>query len=273
MEQIKTNVDQDFIDYANSGSKFKASLATTNLGKFLIRAMMSGILLTFMYMTFYSVESLFEGIGTEVTNMTNLGVFYGSWIFSFALVFIYYSKSELLTSNMNVMTVGKINGAVNWSGFIKVLGWTYIGNALGGLFVAILILNTSVLTPDMQLLMTHSIEAKLSYVQSGFGGYVDLFVRALWCNFFINLGMLPIYGGMVKSDFGKALVIFGAIFVFMKLGLEHSVANTCFFILVAVTGTASVPAGIAIVSLIVALIGNFVGGGLLIGGVYAYLNK
>lgn len=273
MEQLKTNLDQDFIDYAAHSAAVKENLVNKSVIRFLMRAMMAGVLLAFMYMTFYSVEALFEGIGNETVNMANMGMFYGAWIFAFALIFIYYTKSELLTSNMMAMTVGKMQGTTNWGGFTKVLVWTYIGNALGGLLVAVLIAGSTILSPDMQALMAHSVETKLSYVQNGTAGYMDLFVRALWCNFFINLGMMPIYSGMVKSDFGKMLSIFGAIFVFMRLGLEHSVANTCFFILIAVTGTAHITLGTVIPSLIVAIIGNFIGGGLFIGSAYVFLNK
>ncbi len=273
MEQMSTNLDQDFIDYVSHSSEVKENLANKSKGKFIMRAMMAGMLLTFMYMTFYSVESLFETIGTEEANLANLGMFYGAWIFAFALIFIYYTKSELLTSNMMGMTVAKMEGKTSWSGFTKVLLFTYIGNALGGLLVAVLIAGSTIITPDMQTLMAHSIETKLSYVQGGTAGYMDLFVRAIWCNFFINLGMLPIYGGTVKSDFGKIISIFGAIFVFMRLGFEHSVANTVFFTLAAVTGSAHVSLALVIPSLIVAIIGNLIGGGILIGAAYVILNR
>ncbi len=273
MEKIQTNLDQDFIDYVTHSSEVKENLANKSFSKFIMRAMMAGMLLTFMYMTFYSVEALFEGIGVEEANLANLGMFYGAWIFAFALIFIYYTKSELLTSNMMGMTVAKMQGTTSWGGFSKVLLFTYIGNALGGLFVALLIAGSTIITPDMQTLMAHSIETKLSYVQNGTAGYLDLLVRAIWCNFFINLGMLPIYGGTVKSDFGKIISIFGAIFVFMRLGFEHSVANTVFFTLAAVTGSAHVDLALVVPSLVVAIIGNLIGGGLLIGASYVFLNK
>lgn len=273
MKQINTNLDQDFIDYTVGSANVKESLVNQSVIKFIIRAMMAGILLTFMYMTFYSVEALFEGIGTETVNFANYGMFYGAWIFAFALIFIYYTKSELLTSNMMAMTVAKLNKKTSWGGFTKVLVWTYIGNALGGLLVAVLIAGSTIINPDMQTLMANTAESKLAYVQGGTSGYIDLLIRALWCNFFINLGMLPIYMGSVKSDFGKMLSMFGAIFVFMRLGLEHSVANTCFFILTAVTGTAHITLTTVIPSLIVAIIGNFIGGGLFIGAVYVFLNR
>lgn len=268
-----TNLDLDLIEYVNHSAEIKNGLIENAPIKYLIRAMFSGILLTFLYATYYSVDALFEGIGTETTNLGNIGAFLGGWIFAFALIFIYYTKSELLTSNMMVATVGKLSGKLTTKGFWKLLLYCFIGNALGGLFVSLILGNSTVITEQMSHLIQHSVDVKLGYVGNGVSGYLDLLTRAIWCNFFINLGMVPIYGGMVKSDSGKIAVIFGAIFIFMRLGFEHSVANTCLFTLAVVTGSATLSIGAVIPSIIVALIGNFIGGGLLVGGIYYYLNQ
>ena len=61
-----------------------------------------------------------------------------------------------------------------------------------------------------------------------------------------------------------------SVFVFAFLGLEHSVANTVLFTIVGLThGIDVLP---ALGNVAVALLGNFVGGGLLIGAYYAYAN-
>ncbi len=61
-----------------------------------------------------------------------------------------------------------------------------------------------------------------------------------------------------------------AVFVFAFLGLEHSVANTCLFLIYGISNGLNV--GEAAGNVSIALIGNFVGGGLLIGWYYAYAN-
>lgn len=267
------NLDKELIEYVKHSAEVKNDLIHHTPGKYIIRAMYSGILLAFLYATYFSVDAMFEAIGTETINLGNVGGFLGGWIFAFALIFIYYTKSELLTSNMMVATVGKLSNTLTTSGFWKLLIYCFVGNALGALFVGVILSSSSVITTDMSHIMQHSIDTKLSYVNNGLGGYLDLLARAIWCNFFINLGMLPIYSGTVKSDFGKITVIFGAIFIFMRLGFEHSVANTCLFILAAVTGSATLSLGAVVPSIIVALIGNFIGGGLLVGGIFYYLNS
>jgi formate/nitrite transporter FocA (FNT family) len=61
-----------------------------------------------------------------------------------------------------------------------------------------------------------------------------------------------------------------SVFVFAYLGFEHSVANTVLFTIVGLQAGIDVP--LAIANVVLALLGNFIGGGILIGLYYAYLN-
>lgn len=137
----------------------------------------------------------------------------GAALFGWALVFIYYSKSELLTSNMMIVSIDAYYRRTSWFKAMRLLGLCYPGNFLGGLLV---------------------------------------------------------YNGLVKDDLMKSLIMIVAVFLFAFLGLEHSVANTVLFTVVGLPdgldlGPASADVGIA-------LAGNFLGGGVLIGFYYAYVN-
>ncbi|MDO5064677.1 MAG: formate/nitrite transporter family protein, partial [Actinomyces bowdenii] len=94
--------------------------------------------------------------------------------------------------------------------------------------------------------------------------------RAILCNFMINLAMLLIYNGYIAEDWSKIFSMIIAVFVFAFLGLEHSVANTVLFTVVGLNHGIDIP--LAMGNVAVALLGNFVGGGLLIGAYYAYVN-
>ena len=61
-----------------------------------------------------------------------------------------------------------------------------------------------------------------------------------------------------------------AVFLFAFLGLEHSVANTILFTVVGLEDGLDLGAAGANVG--IALLGNFLGGGVLIGLYYAYVN-
>ena len=48
---------------------------------------------------------------------------------------------------------------------------------------------------------------KLEFVTDGATGWTDLFVRAVLCNFMINLAMLLVYNGLIKDDLTKSLAM------------------------------------------------------------------
>ena len=115
-----------------------------------------------------------------------------------------------------------------------------------------------------------AVEHKLEFITSGPGGMLDLLVRAILCNFMINLAMLLVYNGLIKDDLTKCLVMVMSVFVFAFVGFEHSVANTVLFTIAGLQGTLDL--GPAVANVAIALLGNFIGGGVLIGLYYAYVN-
>jgi formate/nitrite transporter FocA (FNT family) len=82
--------------------------------------------------------------------------------------------------------------------------------------------------------------------------------------------MLLVYNGLIRDDLTKSLVMIVSVFIFAFLGFEHSVANTVLFTVVGLREGIDVLAAAGNVA--IALLGNFVGGGLLIGLYYAYVN-
>lgn len=118
--------------------------------------------------------------------------------------------------------------------------------------------------------MLHSVEIKLGYLSGGLADMGDLFWRAVLCNFMINVAMLLVFNGFVKDDLTKALEMILAVFIFVFLGCEHSVANTILFTIVGLQE--GIDIGLAVGNVAIALVANFVGGGILIGVYYAYVN-
>ncbi|WNB84376.1 formate/nitrite transporter family protein [Cellulomonas sp. ATA003] len=194
----------------------------------------------------------------------------GALAFGWALVFIYYSKSELLTSNMMIVSIGAYHRRTTWSKALRLLGLCYIGNALGGLFVALLIRVSTLVDGPALVQMQGAVAVKLAFVADGPGGWTDLLVRAVLCNFMINLAMLLVYNGLIHDDVTKSLVMIVSVFIFAFLGFEHSVANTVLFTVVGLRE--GIDVALAAGNVAIALVGNFLGGGLLIGLYYAYVN-
>lgn len=235
---------------------------------YLMRAAMAGALIGIMYLTYYSVVAMFAGIGDG--SLVGVGRLIGALVFGFALVFIYYSKSELLTSNMMIVSIGGYYRRTTCVRSARILGLCYVGNIVGGLVVALLVLGSTLGDGAVGDQMVASVDHKLAYVSGGIAGWSDLFVRALLCNFMINLAMLLVYNGLIKDDLTKSLSMIMSVFVFAFIGLEHSVANTVLFTMVGLHH--GIDIGLALGNLAIVLVGNFIGGGLLIGVYYAYAN-
>ena len=101
-------------------------------------------------------------------------------------------------------------------------------------------------------------------------------MKAILCNFFINLSMLVVYSGNAKSDVAKMIAMYLGVFAFVYLGLEHSVANSVLFAMTfwydLIHGTSILVLSDAFWNVVIALIGNLIGGGVLIGAYYSFLN-
>ncbi|WP_062202033.1 formate/nitrite transporter family protein [Demequina salsinemoris] len=235
---------------------------------YLMRAAMAGLLIGIMYVTNYTVLAAFAGVGDG--SLVDIGKIVGALIFGFALVFIYYSKSELLTSNMMIVSIGAYYRRTTPWRATRILLLCYGGNIVGGIVVALMVYFSSLGDGAVGEQMQHSVDVKLGYLSEGAAGWGDLFVRAVLCNFMINLAMLLVYNGLIKDDFMKSLAMIMSVFIFAFVGFEHSVANTVLFTVVGMKD--GIDVGLALGNLAIVLVGNFIGGGLLIGYYYAYAN-
>ncbi|WJY88964.1 nitrite transporter NirC [Corynebacterium confusum] len=98
--------------------------------------------------------------------------------------------------------------------------------------------------------------------------------EAIAANFVVNMGIVgAIFAKDAASKFFVIIPIIGA---FVALGLEHIIANFCLFSITLLASDpvpASLTAGNVALNWSLVWIGNFIGGGLLVGGVYAWLNR
>ncbi len=237
--------------------------------RYLQRAGMAGMIIGIFYLAYFLTVAAFAGSDPHA-DLAVAGKLIGGLVFGWALVFIYYTKSELLTSNMMVVSIGVYYRKIKSRRGLRVLGMCLLGNFLGGLVIATILHFTSIISGDTQIHMNAAVETKLAYVTEGATGMTDLFFRAILCNFMINLAMLLIYNGFLSDDLAKCLAMVVAVLIFAFLSFEHSVANTVLFTIVGLRSGIDILPALGNVG--IALIGNFVGGGVLIGLYYAYAN-
>lgn len=260
---------KEFISTVLTALDGKVQMTGAIAQRYLMRAAMAGMIIAVFYVVNYAIVGIFADIPVGDTTIAGIGKILGALSFGPALVFIYYTKSELLTSNMMVVVIGYYHKRITALRGLRLLLMCYAGNFVGGLFFALMYRYSTLVAGSTGEQAAHSVEAKLAYISSA-AGIGDLFVRAILCNFMINLAMLLIYNGFVHDDLSKILSMIVAVMVFAFLGFEHSVANTVLFTIVGLTQGIDVAAAVG--NVVVCLLGNFVGGGILIGAYYAYAN-
>jgi formate/nitrite transporter FocA (FNT family) len=121
--------------------------------RYTLRAAMAGVIICLMYIFAY-------GIKTDLGRDFNpaLAKYLMSLNFSMALAFIYFTNSELLTSNFMYFTVGHYYGKVSWSDTMNIWSLCLLGNVLGIVFVAILVWSCGMLSDAVVENLVHTVK-------------------------------------------------------------------------------------------------------------------
>ena len=238
----------------------KEQLLTHFYGRYVMRAAMAGVICTLMYIFAYEVKA---ELGPEVNPA--LGGLATATAFSFALSLIYFTNSELLTSNFMYFTVGIYYRKVSLRTTALVLSACLLGNLLGILGVAALVSSSDMVSAALIENIMHTVELKTT----GSGAWV-IFVRAVFANYFINISVITAM--QVKESLAKIVVLSLSVIVFAFMGYEHVIANTALFVLALFYEAQRVDLLHTAKNFAVSLAGNYVGGGLVVGLFYAYLN-
>ena len=228
--------------------------------RYAARAAMAGVIVCLMYVFTYQVK-------TDLGPDFNLGLskYLTALSFSVALVFIYFSNSELLTTNFMYFTVGQYYGKVNWADTLRIWSICLLGNLAGIAIAAAAVTSCGMLSQEFLGHLLHTVEEK-TIASNGW----QTLVEGICCNFFINISV--IVAMQLKEAFAKIVVLMAGVAIFAYLGLEHVVANAALFIMALFERPGAVDLLYTGKNLLVSLVGNYIGGGLVIGLFYAYLN-
>ncbi|TGV06121.1 formate/nitrite transporter, partial [Mesorhizobium sp. M8A.F.Ca.ET.173.01.1.1] len=133
----------------------KDILQSFYLKRYLLRAIMAGFILGVITVFVLLIKgSLASDVPMGVTNLV------GAIAFSFALVLILFTNSELLTSNFMYFTVGLYYRVISPFRVFKIFALCFIGNALGGLIFFLLIRSSDIMTPEMMQQLEATIDHK-----------------------------------------------------------------------------------------------------------------
>ncbi|HTJ75028.1 MAG TPA: formate/nitrite transporter family protein [Acidimicrobiales bacterium] len=192
-------------------------------------------------------------------------------VFGIALTLVVFAGAELFTGNVMYMLQGLAAGTVTAGELAAVWAASLFGNLVGSLgFAAMVNAGGTMATGaapgklgPAEALVKSIVDAK----NAATGG--QLFWRSVLCNALVCLALWM--AGRTRSDAGKLVVLWWALFAFIASGFEHSVANMTLFGLGIFEGHANW--GDLFRNLAWTVPGNIVGGGLLIGLGYAYAGR
>lgn len=238
----------------------KVKFLENSTGKYLVASALAGIYVGLAIILIMVIGGASTAAGSEFTY-----VFMGL-AFGISLSLVIMAGSELFTGNNLVMLVGALDKKVTWLETFKIWVASYIGNFIGSFIIGGLYVLTQIqgtITGDFILNVAAN---KMN------GDFTTLLMKGLFCNLLVCLAVLTSL--KMKSESGKLIMIFWCLFAFITSGFEHSVANMSIFAMALFMKhpeTISVAGMFA--NLIPVTIGNFIGGGLLLGGAYYYMGK
>lgn len=258
-----SNTNSELISSLAKSIEKKDALSRTSFTKYAVRAMLATLFLT-----------LGTGIAFYIAGYANdivphSGKFVYAFMFSWSLVMIVYMNAELGTSNMMYMTSAVYNKKLRFLTAGKILATCVFFNFVGALICSFLISKTSAyshLPADHYLF--EAVSAKLAKTP------MTQFIEGIFANIVVNTAVFVTL--RMKDDSAKVWSMIFIIYIFAFLGFEHVIANFVSFPLAFFVNGGPVE-NMTFLSVLSNFffsgLGNYVGGGLLIGLLYSWLNQ
>ena len=235
---------------------------TRPLYKTLILAILAGV-----YIGFAGQLAMVAGTG-EIAWSGAKKILMGS-VFSLGLMLVMIPGADLFTGN-TLITIPLLEKKTRLSQLLMNWAVVYGGNFLGSFLLTLLLVYPgNMLSGEVGQTVVQVASGKASLT------WAEALARGIGANWLVCLAVW--FALSSDSLEGKILGIFFPVMGFVAMGFEHSVANM--YILTAgrlALPSLSLPAGLIpwegiATNLIFSTIGNIIGGGLFVGGIYWYL--
>jgi nitrite transporter NirC len=160
------------------------------------------------------------------------------------------------------MTVGVLTGRAKLFDLSLLWVLCFVGNLVGSLLLAWLVVQSGVLSADPQ--QTFVLNATTTKMALPFGA---LLVRGILCNWLVCLAVWC--AQRTQSESARLVMIFWCLFAFIGAGFEHSVANmTLLGIGLFLPHGAAIGWGGFVANLVPVTLGNIIGGVAFVAGAY-----
>jgi len=207
-----------------------------------------------------------------VTIATQTGEFLiGALLFPVGFSMLYLMGYDLLTGVFTIVPIAWLDKrpGVTFPRMLKCWGLVGLGNLAGSLFIALFgALNFSMgFTEEInqvgQTMMSVGESRTVGYREAGLGGWVVLFMRGMFCNWMVSMGVV---GAAISTSVpGKIMAMWMPIIVFFYLEFEHSVVNMFLFPIGLMMGADFTLYDYIMWNEIPTVLGNLAGGLILVG--------
>lgn len=205
-------------------------------------------------------------------------------IFGTGLMLVVVAGGELFTGNTMIIA-GVLDKKVTLGAMLKNWLFVYLGNLVGSLFIAYMMVKSGLFGSGANLL--GGITVKIAANKVGLG-FMEAVYLGIMCNWLVCLAVWMAMGA--KDITGKLLAIFFPIWLFITSGFEHSVANMYYIPAgIMAKGTkawadAALASGVTgemldklnwgsfiVKNLLPVTLGNIIGGGIFVASAYWYV--
>jgi nitrite transporter NirC len=249
-------IDRMHVEKAAATGFGKINLLQDDPLRYMLRSVGAGMGLTLVVFVFWVLKQDLHDI--------SLGAVIASGFFGVGLMIIVFTNTELFTSNNMYLAVSSVEGRTSWKQAALLWMFCYFGNLAGAILVALLLLGAGSLG---QLPPDHALfDGALRKAQQT--GSV-IFFKAVLANWIVCLAVRIAL--RCQEEVAKILVLVLIVFIFVYLGFEHSIANMGTFSM-AMLGGGALTVGEALHNLLFSTLGNVVGGVLLVGLPFTFLN-
>ncbi len=251
-------MEKQAIATVKASAQKKVKLLETQPLAYMVRSVMAGLYLSLICYLYWQLKN---GLVS-----TGFGSFIASLFFGIGLYIIIVTGSELFTSNAMYLTNGSLFRVTSWQQTAKLWSLCYLGNLAGAFLFAFLLWGTGALDA---LPADHAIfhGAHHKVVQA----IRPLFFKGILANWVVCLAVWVALH--LKEEIAKFASIVLIIFIFLFLGFEHSIANMGTFSMVLLAPNSPVHMIGMLYNLLWVTLGNIVGGGFFVGGIYWWLNR
>jgi nitrite transporter len=248
--------DRKYVQKAAETGSHKITLLAMDPVRYLLRSILAGMYLSVVVFVYWSLmNNLHENAYGKIV---------ASGFFGVGLAMIVLTNTELFTSNNLYLAISSYEGTTTWRQTLLLWIVCYIGNLGGAIVVAGLLYvagSIDELPPDHALYI--GAEHKVHEAA------MVIFSRGVLANWIVCLAVRIAL--RCHEEIAKIVVLLLVVFIFLYVGGEHSIANMGTFT-IALMGHSPITPGDAAYNLLFATAGNIVGGVLLIGLPFAYIN-